>query len=438
MAKKKIEIYSPHYTQVNAMVYCVKRNVAYSLEANTNKRFYIVKYIPSDYKNVVYLKENNTSTYVGAALSANVTGNISTGWVSAAVDIDAIDNGTTIKTKTIRFNLGTTTYQNNELIVRYYVPYQTSGNYARTFTTCGSNSYEVNSMFTNYSKVVFESIGGSSTWRTPLATISGNQTTKPGIAPIEQWNVVTSYENDAIALYAPPAPGAIPWTLFKWHIKNVPSRKIIEMVGDSIMQGYGDQGDILNIGGISRRANLQFNTLSGGYWFVNEGQSGFTPEQYLERWEGIAKTTSATAMVYSIYSPNGYYNAGTPIYPQRIIDMQNNCILAESKAAQYGRIFIPCFITNNNMFNYGSLGTSGTVWGYSGQALELLDWAKARYGNRLLDLTPAIQNPNNNGLSMDTGYTDDQTHPNTAGYGVLGTKFIADFPTVYANCLAAI
>ena len=59
MAKKKIEIYSPHYTQVNAMVYCVKKNVAYSLEANKNKRFYIVKYIPSDYKNVIYLKENN-------------------------------------------------------------------------------------------------------------------------------------------------------------------------------------------------------------------------------------------------------------------------------------------------------------------------------------------------------------------------------------------
>ena len=59
MAKKKIEIYLPRYTEVNAMVYCVKRNVAYSLEANTNKKFHIVKYIPSDYRNVIYLKENN-------------------------------------------------------------------------------------------------------------------------------------------------------------------------------------------------------------------------------------------------------------------------------------------------------------------------------------------------------------------------------------------
>ena len=90
------------------------------------------------------------------------------------------------------------------------------------------------------------------------------------------------------------------------------------------------------------------------------------------------------------------------------------------------------------MFNYSQAGTSGTVWGYTGLALDLLDWAKARYGNRLLDLTPAIQNPNNEGLSMDTPYTDDQTHPNSAGYDVLGTKFIADFPTVYSNCLAAI
>jgi len=59
MAKRKIEIYQANYKEVNAMVYCVKRNVAYSLEANTNKRFHIVKYIPSDYKNVIYLKENN-------------------------------------------------------------------------------------------------------------------------------------------------------------------------------------------------------------------------------------------------------------------------------------------------------------------------------------------------------------------------------------------
>jgi hypothetical protein len=59
MAKKKIEIYFVNYKEVEAMVYCVKRNVAYSLEANTNKKFYIVKYVPSDYKNVIYLKENN-------------------------------------------------------------------------------------------------------------------------------------------------------------------------------------------------------------------------------------------------------------------------------------------------------------------------------------------------------------------------------------------
>lgn len=59
MAKRKIEIYQANYKEVDAMVYCVKRNVAYSLEANKSKRFYIVKYIPSDYKNVIYLKENN-------------------------------------------------------------------------------------------------------------------------------------------------------------------------------------------------------------------------------------------------------------------------------------------------------------------------------------------------------------------------------------------
>ena len=59
MAKKKIQIYYPHYTEVNAMVYCVGKNVAYAVEPNKNKRFHIVKYIPSDYKNLIYLKENN-------------------------------------------------------------------------------------------------------------------------------------------------------------------------------------------------------------------------------------------------------------------------------------------------------------------------------------------------------------------------------------------
>ena len=59
MAKRKIELYYPTLSEIKAMTYCVGKNVAYSLEANKNKRFYIVKYIPSDYKNVIYLKENN-------------------------------------------------------------------------------------------------------------------------------------------------------------------------------------------------------------------------------------------------------------------------------------------------------------------------------------------------------------------------------------------
>ena len=59
MAKRKIELYYPTLNELKAMTYCVGKNVAYSLEANKNKRFYIVKYIPSDYKNVIYLKENN-------------------------------------------------------------------------------------------------------------------------------------------------------------------------------------------------------------------------------------------------------------------------------------------------------------------------------------------------------------------------------------------
>ena len=387
----------------------------------------------------VYIKTNNPYTPFGAAVSALGTNDASTGWVSASVSIPGISGTETVKTTTVRLNLGTTTFNGtSDLLLRMFVPYQTSGNYARTYTTCGSEFYENSSIMTNFSKHQFELLNLPTNWRMGIATISGDESANRKTVNLNDWSYTSDSENDSISYYSVPAPGAIPWFLIKWHYVGVPERKIIEMVGDSIMQGYGDIGNILNVRGITGRANLNSRPLSGGYWFVNEGQSGFTPEQYLARWEGIAKTTSATALVYSIYSPNGYYSGGIPIYPQRITDMQNNCILAEQKAEEYGRVFIPCFITNNNMYNYSSPGTSGTVWGYTYQALELLDWAKARYGNRLLDLTPAVQNPDNDGLSMDPSYTDDATHPNTAGYDALGTKFINDFPTVYANCLAAI
>jgi hypothetical protein len=66
----------------------------------------------------IFIKENSPFISHGAAVSANVTGNIKTGWVSAAVDIDGISGTETIKTKTVRFNLGTSAYQNNDLLVR--------------------------------------------------------------------------------------------------------------------------------------------------------------------------------------------------------------------------------------------------------------------------------------------------------------------------------
>ena len=59
MAKRKIELYYPTLSEIKAMTYCVGKNISYAIEANKDKRFYIVKYIPSDYKNVIYLKENN-------------------------------------------------------------------------------------------------------------------------------------------------------------------------------------------------------------------------------------------------------------------------------------------------------------------------------------------------------------------------------------------
>jgi lysophospholipase L1-like esterase len=75
---------------------------------------------------------------------------------------------------------------------------------------------------------------------------------------------------------------------------------------------------------------------------------------------------------------------------------------------------------------------------------NLLDWAKARYGNQLLDLHEAVQSKYTVGPAMQSApmigevpYTDDQTHPNVAGYDALGEKAVDIFPSVYAAARAA-
>lgn len=205
-------------------------------------------------------------------------------------------------------------------------------------------------------------------------------------------------------------------------------RKIIECVGDSITVGYNDHDIILSVEGYPQRLNRVLGAKSGEFEFINFGQSGFRPEQYLARWASFANSnrTEGSALVYSIYSPNGYFDNGYPIGASRNTELINNCLLAEQYATQYGRLFIPCFITGTNLF----LINQSTI------VKDILDWAQNRYGARLLDLHNAIQDQTNQlAPYMASQYTDDQTHPNTAGYDVLGVEAVSKFVSCYNAAL---
>lgn len=382
----------------------------------------------------LFVKENNPYVPAGATTSAAVTQNIATGWLSAAIDIPAATNTDSPTFKTIRFNIGNAIVGANDMIFKFYVPALSAAKYARTYTTDGAEAYLKKSMLRSLSKYSFQNLGLPTDWRIGLAYANADYIANQADATNSgNW---TYANGDSFTFYDSPNPSSIPWMLVKWHQVGTSAKKTVEMVGDSIMQGYGDNNEILSVEGITRRLNLNNTSQNTNRFFINLGQSGSTPEQYLARWEGIAKTTSATAMAYSIYSPNGFFDGGL-IIPSRIQDMKDNCILAETKAAQYGRVFIPCFITNTNLYQLNQLPASAAAQNVTFHVKDLYDWAIARYGNRLWNLQPAVNDTTNTiGINMASEYTDDQTHPNIAGIDALGALAISTFDDVYANCLA--
>ena len=60
MAKvKKVEVYIPTLQELKAAAECWNKNIAYSLLPLKNGKFNIIKYVISDYKNVIKYKEND-------------------------------------------------------------------------------------------------------------------------------------------------------------------------------------------------------------------------------------------------------------------------------------------------------------------------------------------------------------------------------------------
>jgi len=385
----------------------------------------------------------------GGVTNNTITGNPHTGWVqvkiggAADLPVDPDIDGTGLAwTDLIAFS-PTFKPGDGEIVWRLWVPNRATAPYALTFSS--------DQLFGELS-----ALRGVAMFQTDVLQLDtsrndswmyysyANSDAVSNPAAVATWTTTPTPPNHFDA-YSKTNVTATPVLGYRWKAtRNLP---VIEFVGDSITQGYGDHGQYVSVDGVPGR---MIRALGSGanaqYTFINFGQSGFTPEQYLARWKGLAYAdlTGATAMVYSIYSPNGFADGGPHTNMARILEMEQNCIAAEKAAHDLGRIFIPSFITGTNM-NLLNPNAARDNWSQDATGLvkTLLDWAKTRYGNQLLDIHDVIQDSKTVGPAMQDGmtgtpsYTTDETHPNTLGYDTLGARAVALFPTVYANARAA-
>ena len=372
-----------------------------------------------------------------------ITGDPHTGWVqvklggAADLPVKADADGTGLAWTDLvafasNFNPG-----DGEIVWRIWLPNRATAPYARTY----SSAPNFDPFSAIRSLAMFQrDVLGSTDWMY-YGYADGDHVTNP--AASATWN--TTPDPNTFNAYGSPNVSAIPILGYRW--KATRSLPVIEWVGDSITQGYGDHDQTVNVDGVPGRVIRALGSgTNASYTLINFGQSGFTPEQYLARWKGLARADllGATAMIYSIYSPNGFAD-GVNTNRDRIRAMEDACLAAEQAAHDLGRIFIPAFITgtNMNLLNPYLDGTKAWAGDQTGLVKELLDWAKARYGNQLMDLHEVIADKTTLGPAMQDGltgspsYTNDETHPNTLGYDTLGAKAISLLPTVYTNARAA-
>ena len=373
-----------------------------------------------------------------------ITGNARTGWVEVTLGgakdlpVRADADGTGMAwTDLVSFSPALQANEDVDIVWRIWLPKRSlNSGYARTYS--GGRDYNDHKLSPIVSLVALrrELFGTRDWWNFAAADGFGRADGDYVSSPAASASWVQT-PGDSIAAYGRNFVSSIP--VLGYRFKAARALPLIEFVGDSITQGYGDGEQTLGIDGVPGRLLRQFGVGDdAAYNIVNFGQSGFTPEQYLARWKGLARadTSGGTAMVYSIYSPNGFAGGDfSHQNPARIEAMKANCLAAEKAAHDYGRIFIPSFITGTNVFLAGK-GDNDLTW----MVKDLLDWAKARYGNQLLDLHSAVQPSGPDatvGPSMDSKYTFDGTHPNAAGYSALGAKAFEIFPSVYEAARAA-
>ncbi len=372
-----------------------------------------------------------------------ITGDPHTGWVQVklggAVDlpVNADVDGTGLAWTDLVGFASNFKPGDGEIVWRLWLPNRATAPYARTYSSAPHfDSFSAIRSLTLFQRDVL----GNTDWMY-YGYADGDHVTNPAASATWQ----TTPDPNIFNAYGSPNVSAIPILGYRW--KATRSLPVIEWVGDSITQGYGDHDQIVNVDGVPGRVIRALGSgTNASYTLINFGQSGFTPEQYLARWKGLARADllGATAMIYSIYSPNGFAD-GVHTNTDRIRAMEDACVAAEHAAHDLGRIFIPAFITgtNMNLLNPSLDGTKVWVGDQTWLVKELLDWAKARYGNQLLDLHEVIADKATLGPAMQDGftgspsYTNDETHPNTLGYDTLGAKAISRLPTVYNNARAA-
>ncbi|MBK9991717.1 MAG: SGNH/GDSL hydrolase family protein [Verrucomicrobia bacterium] len=373
-----------------------------------------------------------------------ITGNPHTGWVQVKIDgnadlpIDPDPDGSGLAwTDLVAFSPNFEP-DDGEIVWRIWVPNRSTAPYALSIAQGDPGTMAITSIraLARFQILIRgDNFYNGSSWMY-YGWADGNIVTNP--AASATWTVTTNPLNDFYA-YSRPKVTATPILGYRWKANR--SLPVIEMVGDSITQGYWDNEDgPFSVAGMPGRLIRELGSGSNAqYTFINFAASGYTPEQYLARWKGLAYAdlTGGTALAYSIFSPNGF-NWNDPA--KRIEELKQNCIAAEQAAHETGRIFIPMFVTGTNMFFL-----SGANWEQdnTGYTKELVDWAAARYGNQFLDLHQVITYSGTVGPSMQDGthgpnkYTADHTHPTTLGYETLGMEAVRQFTDVYNAARAA-
>lgn len=375
-----------------------------------------------------------------------ITGNPRTGWVQVTIGgagdlpVRADADGTGLAwTDLVSFSPALQADENVDVVWRIWLPERSSAAYARTFS--GGSDYTDHKLNPIASLVTLrrELLGTSDWWNFAPADsfgrADGNFVTNP--ATTASW-VITPNPGGTMAAYGKDYVSSLP--ILGYRFKAARSLPMIEFVGDSITQGYADGDQTLGIDGMTGRLLRALGRgNNASYSIVNFGQSGFTPEQYLARWKGLARADSsgATALAFSIYSPNGFAD-GIHTNQTRIDQMKQTTLAAEQAAKDLGRNFIPVFITGTN-YNLLNPCADRKNWcvDNTGLVKNLLDWAKARYGDQLIDLHGAIADKTTAGPAMQNGmtgtpsYTNDETHPNADGYSALGARLVQLFPTSY-------